>query len=57
VVVGMVEVGDLDDKRHSGACTARWILTPPKYAASERVPTAEMAIPAEMTALEETMLE
>jgi len=63
VGVGMVEVGDLDDKRRTDAPTARWAITPPKHAASGSALTVEMsilaetAIPVEMTALEETMME
>jgi hypothetical protein len=63
VVVGVVEVGDLDDKRRTDAPTARWTITPPKHAASGNALRADMAfvadtaIPVEMTALEETMLE
>jgi len=62
VGVGVVEVGDLDDKRRTDAPTARWTITPPKHAASgnalraETAILAETAIPVEMTALE-TMLE
>jgi hypothetical protein len=57
VVVGVVEMGDLDDKRRTDAPTARWTITPPKHAASGNALRAETAIPVEMTALEETMLE
>jgi len=38
VTVGVVEMGDLDDKRSTGAPTARWTITPPKHAASRSVP-------------------
>jgi len=63
VGAGVVEVGDLDDKRRTDAPTARWTITPPKHAASGSALRAEMAILeetailVEMTALEETMLE
>jgi len=63
VGAGEVEVGDLDDKRRTDAPTARWTITPPKHAASgsalraEMAILAETAIPVEMTALKETMLE
>jgi len=68
VGVGVVEVGDLDDKRRTDAPTTRWTITPPKHAArgnalraesailAEMAILAETAIPVEMTALE-TMLE
>ena len=57
VGVGVAEVGDLDDKRHTDAPTPRWTITPPKHAASRNALRPETAIPVEMTALEETMLE
>ena len=63
MVVGVVEVGDLDDKRRTDAPTARWTITPPKHAASGSALRAgmailaETAIPVEMTALDQTMLE
>ena len=59
VGVGVLEVGDLDDKRHIDAPTVRWTITRPKHAASGNALRAETAIPAEttipveMTALEE----
>jgi hypothetical protein len=34
VVVGMVEVGDLDIKRRTDAPSVRWTITPPKHAVS-----------------------
>jgi len=57
VVVGVVEVRDLDNKRRTDAPTARWTITPPKHVASGSALTAETAIAAEITALAETMLE
>jgi len=63
VGVGVVEVGDLEDKRRTNEPIARWTITPPKHAArgsalrAEMAILAEMAIPVEMTALKETMLE
>jgi hypothetical protein len=63
VGAGVVELGDLDNKRRADAPTARWTITPPKHTPSGSALTAEMAIlaetaiPVEMTALEETMLE
>jgi hypothetical protein len=53
----MIEVGDLDDKRHTDAPTARWRITPPKHAASGNALRAETAIMLEMRALGETMVE
>ena len=57
VGVGVVDVGDLDHKRRTDAPTARWTITPPKHATCGNALRAETAIPVEMTALEETMLE
>jgi hypothetical protein len=63
VGAGVVEVGDLDDKRRTDAPTARWTITPPKHAASgsalrvEMACLGESAIAVKMTALEETMLD
>ena len=57
MVMGVVEMGDLDDKRRTDAPTARWTITPPKHAPSRNALRAETAILVEMTALEETMLE
>jgi hypothetical protein len=57
VVVGMVEVRDLDNNIRTGTPTARWTITPPKHAASGGTLQADTKIPAEMTSLEETMLE
>ena len=64
MVVGVVEVADLDNKRCTDAPTARWTITPPKDAASgnalsaeSSILAAETAIPVEMTTQEETMLQ
>jgi hypothetical protein len=68
--LGMVEVGDLDDKSPPDAPTAGWTVTPPKHAGSGNalrvepaIPVADMPImaeteiPVDLPALEDTMLE
>jgi len=56
VGVGVVEMGDLDDKRRTDAPTARWTITLPKHAASGNALRAETSILAEMAILAETAI-
>lgn len=63
MVKGMVEAGDLDNKRQTDEPTSRWTIIPLKHAPSGNALRVEMdflgqtALPVEMAPREETLQE